>query len=205
MVLRGLLRGLKYTLLVAGALVLALAAGIVTGALPGGLIPVGQLEQELGYDYLVVAPVAAFGVLIALLLSYHGRVTKINQIGTPNAEEVEDVPAPGDDFDALVQKAEGFAFRKKTRESRDEIKERLTKAAVAVLVDEGYTKPEAREKIEDGSWTSSKYAASLLGGRSAPAPPITSLVPFGSSTFEKSVKRTVDEICSRSDVEGVEA
>lgn len=201
MVLRGLLRVAKYLTLVAAAIVLLVAVGIVTGAIPGGVLPVGQLEDQLGYDYLVVAPVAALGVLVALVLAYHGRVSSIQQIGTPNAEDVEDVPVPGDDFDALVEEAEGFAFRKSTRESRKEIKERLRRAAVAVLVKEGDSKPEAREKVESGSWTSSSYAASLLGGRGAPAPPLTSLVPFGSSTFEKSVNRTIEEIWSRSDVE----
>lgn len=201
MVLGAILRVAKYLTLVVGAAVLLLAAGIVTGAVPGGLLPIEQLESQLGYDYLVVAPVAALGVLFALVLAYHGRVTKIQQVGTPNAEDVEDVPVVGDDFDALLEEAEGFAFRKSTRESRNEIKERLSRAAVAVLVKEGHSKPEAREKVENGSWTGSSYAASLLGGRGAPAPPLTSLVPFGSSTFEKSVNRTVDEIWSRSDVE----
>lgn len=199
--LGAILRLAKYTVLVVATVVLVLAAGIATGAVPSGLLPVGQLADQLGHDYLVVAPVAALGVVIALVLAYHGRVTKIDQIGTPNAEEVEDVPVPGDDFDALVEDADGFAFRKATRKSRKEIKERLRRAAVAVLVNEGCSKPEARDRVEDGSWTSSSYAASLLGGRSAPAPPLTSLVPFGSSTFEKSVHRTVEEICSRSDVE----
>lgn len=201
MVLRAILRIAKYLTLVTGAVVLLLAAGMATGAISGGFLPIGQLQEQLGYDYLVVAPVAGLGVLVALVLAYHGRVAKIQQVGTPNAEDIEDVPVPGDDFDALIEEAEGFAFRKSTRESRNEIKERLRGAAVAVMVKEGLSKPEAREKIESGSWTSSSYAASLLGGRGAPAPPITSLVPFGSSTFEKSVNRTIEEIWSRSDVE----
>lgn len=201
MVLRAILRIAKYLTLVTGAVVLLLAAGMATGAMSGGFLPIGQLQNQLEYDYLVVAPVAALGVFVALVLAYHGRVTKIQQVGTPNAEDVEDVPVPGDDFDALIEEAEGFAFRKSTRESRKEIKERLRGAAVAVMVKEGLSKPEARERIESGSWTSSSYAASLLGGRGAPAPPLTSLVPFGSSTFEKSVNRTIEEIWSRSDVE----
>lgn len=201
MVLRAILRIAKYLTLVTGAVVLLLAAGMATGAISGGFLPIGQLQNQLEYDYLVVAPVAALGVFVALVLAYHGRVTKIQQVGTPNAEDVEDVPVPGDDFDALIEEAEGFAFRKSTRESRNEIKERLRGAAVAVMVKEGLSKPEARDRIESGSWTSSSYAASLLGGRGAPAPPLTSLVPFGSSTFEKSVNRTIEEIWGRSDVE----
>lgn len=201
MVLRAILRIAKYLTLVTGAVVLLLAAGMATGAISGGFLPIGQLQNQLEYDYLVVAPVAALGVFVALVLAYHGRVTKIQQVGTPNAEDVEDVPVPGDDFDALIEEAEGFAFRKSTRESRKEIKERLRGAAVAVMVKEGLSKPEARDRIESGSWTSSSYAASLLGGRGAPAPPLTSLVPFGSSTFEKSVNRTIEEIWGRSDVE----
>lgn len=200
MALGAILRGLKYITLLVATTVLLLAAAIVFGVVPGGVIPVATLEQQLQYDYLVVAPIAAVGVVLALALACHGRVTKINQIGTPNAEDVEDVPVPGDDFDTLVDEAEGFAFRKVNRRRRKEIKERLRGAAVAALVKEGHSKPEARKMVDDGSWTTSKYAASLLGGKASPSPPLTSLVPFGSSTFEKSVNATVEEIYSRTDL-----
>ncbi|MFW5929076.1 MAG: DUF7269 family protein [Halobacteriota archaeon] len=196
MVLRTIWRVTKYVFLAVAAVVLVGGAALALLDVPSDVLPFQQLVRMVGHDYLVIVPVAGLGLLFALLFAYHGRTSKIQQAGTPDAEDVETVPVPGDDLDGLVDTAEGLAFRSRTREARGEVRERLRRAAVAVLVSQGNSGPEARSMVDSGSWTADKRAASAVGGDEAPPPPLSSYVPFGRSSYRRGVEAAINEIHS---------
>jgi len=100
---------LKATVFILGAaaVVVGIAAFFVSG-ITDYLRIVQRLEVTLGSDYLLVAAVAAVAIFFGLIFAFQGRAGTVQQAETPDAEGVESVPAPGDEFDGLVDEAAGW-------------------------------------------------------------------------------------------------
>lgn len=154
---------------------------------------VQTLEATLGNDYFVVGAIAAVGIFLALIFAYQGRAGTVQQIETPDAEGAQPVPAPGDDFDELVEKSKSW----RAREEREEVRDRLRETAIsAVTKTENCPRYAAEHRVETGAWTADTYAAALLGEDEAPNLPLLTRLRFavGGSSFEVSVVRAVEEV-----------
>lgn len=186
--------GLKAVVFLLGAA--AVAVGLATFFVPGladAFVIVRRLEVTLGNDYLLVAVVAGAALLLGLVFAFQGRAGTVRQAETPDAEGVESVPAPGDDFDELVSEAAGW----RSGEQKEAVRERVRGAAVDVIADkENCSRPEAERYVDTGTWTADRYASSFVGGRDAPQLPlITRLqVAYGGSPFETAARRAVEEV-----------
>lgn len=179
---------------VAGAV--AAALGLATFFVPGFADSVGvvrSLEAALGNDYLLVGSIAAVALFFGLLFAFRGRAGTVQQTETPDAEGVESVPAPGDDFDELVREAKGW----RSREKKEEVRERVRESAIDVVAsEENCSRPEASRYVDTGTWTADRYAAAFLGGSDAPKLPLLTRlrVAYGGSPFETAASRAVEEV-----------
>lgn len=136
-------------LLVGGALcLLGLAVGAGTIAAPS-LVPESVLVTLIG----VVATVAGIGWTSQQFGAARAGAT---------APEVERpaTTVPGADFDAMLSE-EGENVRR--YEHRTEIKRRLRRLLVGQLRRDGHTDAEARQRLDDGTWTDDATAAGLFG------------------------------------------
>ncbi len=185
---------LKSLLFILGAA--AVAVGIATFFVPGladVFVIVRRLEATLGNDYFLVAAIAAVAFFLGLIFAFQGRAGTVQQAETPDAEGVESVPAPGDDFDELVQEAKGW----RSRDEKEAVRERVREAAVdAVAGKENCSRPEAERYVDTGTWTADRYASAFLGGRDAPQLPLLTRlqVAYGGSPFETASTRAVEEV-----------
>lgn len=160
-----------------------------------GLIDRLSNVDELGsyYDYYLVAGIAGVGLLLGLIFAYQGRAGTVRQAETPDPEGAQSVPAPGDDFDELVNEARGW----RSGDAKGEIRERVREAAVDVVAStRNCSRYEAENRVDNGGWTADRYASSFLGGSGAPRLPLLTRlqVAYGGSPFETAVQRTVEEI-----------
>ncbi|MEF8851310.1 MAG: hypothetical protein V5A28_02670 [Haloarculaceae archaeon] len=173
---------------IAAVLGAALAAlGLVALVAPGIL---GSLPTDR-------ALVLVLGVLLVL-----GAVREINRrrkterlyAETPDAEEVVELPTPGDAFD------ERFAHLSRTRyrvTERKRIREELGDLTEETLVRrQGLAPEEARAAMREGTWTDDPYAAAMF---SADSPRIGTVARvrefFGSrSAFHHRVGQVADEL-----------
>lgn len=193
--LRLILKSLVFVLGAAAAAV-GLAAFFMPG-LADSFSFVRRLEAALGNDYLLVASVSAVALLLGLLFAFRGRAGTVQQAETPDAEGVESVPAPGDDFDELVKEAKGW----RSREKKEEVRDRVREAAVDVVAsEENCSRPEAERYVDTGTWTADRYASAFLGGRDAPQLPLLTRlrVAYGGSPFETAATRAVEEVYEKS-------
>jgi len=174
----------------------AVALGLATFFVPGladAFLIIRRLEVTLGNDYLLVAVIAGAAILLGLVFAFQGRAGTVQQAETPDAEGVESVPAPGDDFDELVKKASGW----RSGEEKKAVRERVHEAAVDVVAGkENCSRPEAERYINTGTWTADRYAAAFLGGNDAPKLPLLTRlqVAYGGSPFETAATRAVEEV-----------
>lgn len=186
--------GLKAIVFILGAV--AVVLGLATFFIPGladAFVIVRRLEVTLGNDYLLVGVVAGAAIALGLVFAFRGRAGTVRQVETPDAEGVQSVPAPGDDFDELVREASGW----RSREKKGEVRERVRRAAIDVVADkENCSRPEAERYVDTGTWTADRYASSFIGGRDAPQLPLLTRlqVAYGGSPFETAANRAVEEV-----------
>jgi hypothetical protein len=189
--LRKTAKGIAFLLGVAAVAVGA--AFLFVPSLSESVVIVERLVVTVGNDYFLVAGIAGGAVFLGLIFAYQGRAGTVQQTETPDAEGAQSVPAPGDDFDELVGEARGW----RSRDAKDEIRERVHEAAVDVVASSrNCSRYEAENRVESGGWTADRYASSFLGGPDAPSLPLLTRlqVAYGSSPFETAVERTVDEV-----------
>lgn len=185
---------LKAVVFVAGAA--AAVIGVATFFVPGladSFTVIRSLEAALGNDYLLVGSISAVALFLGLLFAFMGRAGTVQQAETPDAEGVESVPAPGDDFDELVGDATGW----RSGEKKEEVRERVRESAVDVVAnEENCSRPEADRYVDTGTWTADRYASAFLGGSDAPQLPLLTRlrVAYGGSPFETAAKRAVEEV-----------
>jgi len=187
-------KAVKALALIAGAA--AVAAGVLflfSPSLAESFVFVDRLRVTVGNDYFLVAGIAGVAVFLGLIFAYQGRAGTVRQADTPDAEGAQAVPAPGDDFDELVDEAKGW----RSREAKEEVRGRVREAAVDVVAGtRNCSRYEAENRVDSGGWTADRYASSFLGGDDArKLPLLTRLqVAYGGSPFETAVERTVDEV-----------
>ena len=155
-------------LLIAGALV-ALVLGLTTGAALAPLAAaLGAIVEIAGHDYAVAAMLGALAVLAGLVVFASGRGASMQQTEMPAVERPLPVPSAGEPFDETIA-GWRFATRIFGGTTGDEVRERLRAAAVAaVAADEGCSRPDARRRVEAGTWTDDDVAAAFLAGEYTP-------------------------------------
>ncbi|WP_247003719.1 DUF58 domain-containing protein [Halosolutus gelatinilyticus] len=158
------------------------------------MVAPGSLPMPIG-DPLV--PVVGGLVLCyAYYVRWSGDGSGVTQASIPDPEDVPPTPTPGDEFDeVLKQFLDSGTVYSTTRTKRG-----LRAAAIAVLTRYAdCTESEARERVDDGTWTADPYAASLLSETNdSPGRLLDRLrTPFlAESQYERAVRRTVSEIAA---------
>lgn len=86
---------------------------------------------------------------------------ELAEVGDP--ETTPDLPTPGDDFDDRLAEMRGFANY--ARQHREEVRERLSAAALdAVQRRRGCSREAAEGVLASGEWTDDPYAAGFFTG-----------------------------------------
>lgn len=115
----------------------------------------------------------------------------------PAVERQQRVRTPGDDVDTALGQLAAPPSQERDRVFA-ELRERTHQVAVATLVAEGYTDPEARAALAAGSWTDDDQAAALFADV-ADVPEEARLRErvLGEPTYLVRVRRAIDEIEGR--------
>lgn len=149
-----------------GALVVALAISVPDG-------PLTQLVTAVGSDYLLVAAIAAIGLVVAAGRFHRGRTSTIEQATMPEPERPVSVQPLGADFDrALADKRLFLPVVGDERRKRLHAELRETAARTVCRV--GHCGPEtAIEHLARCDWTDDAEAAAFLRGETPPDPPLS--------------------------------
>ncbi|WP_439025783.1 DUF7269 family protein [Haloarchaeobius sp. DT45] len=84
------------------------------------------------------------------------------QAETPDPEQSQELPTPGDEFDELLREA---GTDRRRLDSRERVSDRLERAAVATIArTQGCSLSEAKRRIDEGEWTDDPYAAAFFTG-----------------------------------------
>lgn len=139
------------------------AVGVVLIAVGFAMMFVPGLAGAFQANELYLSVIGLGFVLQTVRVVNGRRKRPYAQTETDDPEVSQELPAPGDEFDDLLQRA-GRA-RHSGRE-RDTVRERLRAAAIAVVARaDGVSREQAVARIEDGSWTDDPYAAAFFTGR----------------------------------------
>lgn len=174
-----------------GLLAFALGVGVM---LAPELLPL-SIDRALVYLLGIVAFIGAYRTVVAR------RREGIHRAETPDPEVATPMPIPGEDVNAVIGSAfEGHWYYQRSG---------LVEAAVAVLTRYGgLSEPEARARIEDGTWTEDPFAAAHLGEDVPPVPVVSHLrrITRFESGYATGRRRTIAEIAAIAglspDVEG---
>ncbi|WP_276282833.1 DUF7269 family protein [Halorussus caseinilyticus] len=176
--------------------VLALGVALTLGGGPAD----GAVEAmltALGNDYLVVATFAGVGLLVAGSALMSGRSDTLRQTETPTPERPVTAPAAGDGVDEALESRTALA-PVVGDERRERLRERLRTAAVETWVRRGEcSREEARERLDDGSWTDDDEAASFLAGRGPGVEPRIAALLRAEPWSRRGARRAVAAIAER--------
>ncbi|WP_415380612.1 DUF58 domain-containing protein [Halosimplex sp. TS25] len=137
------------------AVVLGLAAVVGVDAVP-----------ELPFDATLVTLVAGLTLALGAIIVVRRAFATLSTAATADVEYRQSVTVPGTEFDSLLHDAvHGMGGQRLS--ARQRVVERLRDAAVSIYAQaERITEAEARERIDDGSWTDDAVAARFLTGES---------------------------------------
>jgi hypothetical protein len=124
------------------------------------------------------------------------RATDREYAETPDAEEVVELPTPGDEFDERFDRLSMTRYRMTERERlREEVEEVTEKTLVRRR---GLSPEAARESMYDGSWTDDPYAAAVFSGQSPSVGRVERVREYFSSrpTFTRRTERVVAELAA---------
>ncbi|SEP30629.1 hypothetical protein SAMN04487948_14015 [Halogranum amylolyticum] len=148
------------------ALGVALTSTVPTGALDG-------VVAAAGNDYLVVAGVAAVGLVAAFGRFYAGRASNIEQATMPDPERPVTVRPLGDEFDETLSNPR-LHVPLVGRTVRRQLHTDLRDVAVRTLCRVGHcSRAEALAHLERGDWTTDDDAAAFLREDDPPTPSLT--------------------------------
>lgn len=148
------------------ALGVALTATVPTDALDG-------VVAAAGNDYLVVAGVAAVGLVAALGRFYAGRASNIEQATMPDPERPVTVRPLGDEFDDALSNPRlhvpfvGRAVRRRLYADLRDVALRTLRRV------DHCSRAEALAHLERGDWTTDDAAAAFLREDDPPTPSLT--------------------------------
>lgn len=173
----------------------------------GGLasvLPVRSAVGVLGNDYLLVAAIAAAGLVAALPALVSGRASNVQQATVPTPETPATVPPAGATFDEAVG---SWRFRLPLygREQRRAVRDRLRSAAVGTVMRErNCSRDAARRRIATGEWTDDPGVAAYLGGgEDVDDPPRAGVggrvgaLLSGETWHERQARRTAEHVAER--------
>ncbi|WP_231186763.1 hypothetical protein [Haladaptatus sp. DYF46] len=105
----------------------------------------------------------------------------------------------GSEVDEGLGLSGNLELRPRERRSRRATTRRhIRRAAIETLRSEGYTRNEARARIENGSWSDDPRATAFFGASSANIPLRTRIVDWArGETFDRRAERAVSELQSR--------
>lgn len=168
----------------------AVALGVLMVVEPG-------VATAIAADYTAVVLIGALALVQGVRVAQARRATELRSAETPDVETVRTVPTPGDGFDDRLAGLRSGPRRAVLRERAD-LRETLTDAAISAVADRDHcSREQARERVEDGTWTDDPFAASFLGGADAPTPPLSAklrLVAGSESAHQVRVRRTADAV-----------
>jgi hypothetical protein len=171
--------------------------GLAAVALGVLMVVEPSLAAAIGVDYAAVIVVALLALVQGFRVARARQASDIQSAETPDVETVETMPTPGDDFDRTVAQLGSGPRRVRIRE-RANLRETLEDAAITAVADrENCSREEAVERVEQGTWTDDRHAASLLGKSGAPSPPIIERMKVAASaesTFQYRIRRTADAV-----------
>jgi len=173
---------------------LATVVGVVTVA-AGLFVVFGGPATRFDFNYTFVTLVGALAVVQGLRYGLERRSTDFEQSATADPELRVHVPVPGDGHDDDIAKSAGWSYRAKNR--RQTVREHLKSVAVeTVATRENVTEAAARDRLEEGTWTTDPVAAAFLGPSTA-RPPIREQLRARlrrESAFSYHARRTVGAI-----------
>ncbi|NEU57727.1 hypothetical protein [Halorussus sp. MSC15.2] len=179
----------------------AVALGLLMAFVPG-------FAAAIGTGYAAVTVVGLLALVQAVRVARSRQATEVAATETPDVETVETAPTPGDEFDRTVAELRSGPRRDLIRERAD-LRETLEAAAITAVADrENCSREQARERLDAGTWTDDRHAASFLGGEDAPSPPVFDRVRLAVSTESPSqyrIRRTADAVARAAGVEPADA
>jgi hypothetical protein len=138
------------------------AVGVALVALGLGLVLVPGLAP-FALDAWVVALVGVVALLQGVNRMRERRRTPIDTEKLPALERPQELPRPGEKFDAAVEGGELDAMR--SYSARKRVRERLEEAAVdALMRHRDLDEAAAREALAKGTWTDDPWAAAQFAG-----------------------------------------
>ncbi|WP_267642766.1 DUF7269 family protein [Haloarchaeobius amylolyticus] len=124
------------------------------------LFPQVAAGMSMGEAILVVLGVLA--LVQGVRIGASRLRTRYVQAETPDPEQSQELPTPGDEFDDLLREAGGDRRR---MDSREQVATRLERAAIATIArTQSCSLSEARRRVESGEWTDDPYAAAFFTG-----------------------------------------
>jgi len=181
-VVRGLLTGFALVVLAGGAAVMVDSS--LSSVVPVGLVAAGI--------------VALLAFILALWIARQRNTDGMNHTTVTDPELPLFTPAPGADIDDMLYRL--TALRQGTLKYRENIKERLGEAAIAVISHrDDLTREQAAAQLQDGSWTEKPYASAFFTEKTrAPSQSLFAKL-FGSerSPYAQVVEQTVDAIIEK--------
>ena len=190
---------------------LVLAVGLVLGAVTLLLvsipelatwIPISEIVDELGGDYVFVAIFGGLAVLFFLVAVAWRGVNGLEQAVPPTPEEVQSAPLFGADFDETTQGPVGLRERLFS-DRPDRVRERVRKAAIRAEIEAGgYARPEAERRVASGTWTSDPEAAAFLSDDAGPTPPLSARVlaaVHGQAWYQRGARQAAEAVVERTE------
>lgn len=117
----------------------------------------------------------------------------------PDPELPRRVRVPGSDFDTKLDRSAAAPSRH-TDHTRNTVRDRLTTVAQAILTTTERLAPgEATERIESGTWTDNRLAATFLQDRSLPTPTVWERLRYTvgrASPFTDAIEATVNALAA---------
>jgi hypothetical protein len=143
----------------------------LTAVLPADVLD--GVVAAAGNDYLVVAGVAALGLLAAFSRFYSGRTSNIQQASMPDPERPVRVRPLGDEFDETLSTLR-LHVPVLGRTLRRECHANLREVAIRTLCRMDHCpRPEAVAHLERGDWTTNEAAAAFLREDEPPTPSVS--------------------------------
>lgn len=181
----------------AGVLLLGLSVAVSDGGVLADLV--GAAVTALGNDYLLLAAIAAGGLVLAGAMIASGRAGNLDQARMPDPERPIAVPAPGGRFDERVGGLR-FGLPVVGRSAREAVRERLRATAVDVTMRaQGCGRAEAERRVAEGRWTDDPEAAAFLaeGSELPSAGGTVAALLDGETPQGRRARRTADALVDR--------
>lgn len=186
-------RPLRIGLGILGILIFLL--GVLTVVAPSAAaVPLRALVAAAGNDYVLVAILGIPALLLGLLVIAVRGKTGLDQASPPPPEQVYPVARHGEPIDEFL--SDGGLGDVAETDHYERMQTRLRSIAVtAVMRADNCTKATAQERVETGTWTDEKAAASFLAEAETPGLGARLKAALtGSSPYRQAARVTAAEI-----------